>query len=618
MRKMTMLLGLLLGAWASVRVEAVLVATAEWPALVVGEPRTARYLLALCRIPFPLAGALGLAAALRLLHVHGLRGGAKQIGPLGHYPFEAGKTQLVIGEVHNQDGTPSSQPGWLVLPEKGLTTGILVTGATGSGKTSAAHYPFTAQIIRLHARDPQRKLGGLVIDAKGNYADFVKRQCEAAGRGSDYYEISPESGVRYNILSRPDLTAPALAGHVGALLENVQGKGVDPFWHQEAKDLATQCIRVIRMFKRREPTMSDLYRVATSPDAFRAWFDGAETKAETPDEKAELESVKFWLDAKLKSLDPKLRSSIAAGLNGICALFDVPQIKKVFCPEANEEDFLGFDRLLREGQIVALRVPESQLKQVAQVVGTMTKLNFQDAVLNRLARAEAEGTDVGRLVFFVADEYDMFVTQPADGNFLAKCREARACSIIATQSLESLVSRLRNEHVTAQLLANLRTKIWLCAEDNYTARQAADLCGEIERDKVSRGRNETGRAAFSFLDGKILSAERHQLGESTTVSPRREHLFPPRAFTTLRINQAIVKAFDGERVLDPSYVYLKPIHKDPNVSWFAQDAPRRRWPLRLLSGSRIPLLGGLAQAAPSPKPLHRTGTPAPDREGGCF
>src|SRR5262249_5963099 len=214
----------------------------------------------------------------------------------------------------------------------------------------------------------------------------------------------------------------------------------------------------------------------------------------------------------------------------------------------------------------------------------------EDAVLNRLARAEASGVDVGRLIFFIADEYDMFVTQPADGHFLAKCREANACSILATQSLESLVSRLRNEHVTAQLLANLRTKIWLCAEDNYTARQAADLCGEVEREKLSRGRNESARAAFSFLDGKLLSAERHQVGASTTVSPRREHLFPPRAFTSLRLNQAIVKAFDGERVLDPWYVYLKPIHQDPNQSWFG---PARRRGLRFLGHFRIPIGQGL-------------------------
>jgi hypothetical protein len=201
----------------------------------------------------------------------------------------------------------------------------------------------------------------------------------------------------------------------------------------------------------------------------------------------------------------------------------------------------------------------------------------------------------------------MFVTQPADGHFLAKCREAKACSILATQSLESLVSQLRNEHVTAQLLANLRTKIWLCAEDNYTARQAADLCGEVEREKLSRGRNESARAAFSFLDGKLLSAERHQVGESTTVSPRREHLFPPRAFTSLCLNQAIVKAFDGERVLEPWHVYLKPFHQDPNVSWFVQPS---RGGLRLLPGLHIPMLGGLRPAASFSK--------HPGRDGRCL
>ena len=89
--------------------------------------------------------------------------------------------------------------------------------------------------------------------------------------------------------------------------------------------------------------------------------------------------------------------------------------------------------------------------------------------------------DVGRGVFFVADEYDGYTTQPGDGDFFSKCREGKCCAVIATQTYESFVAKLRNEHVAAQLLANLRTKIWLCAEDNYTARQAADLCGEIER-----------------------------------------------------------------------------------------------------------------------------------------
>jgi hypothetical protein len=30
-------------------------------------------------------------------------------------------------------------------------------------------------------------MGGLIIDAKGNYADFAREQCALAGRLADYY-----------------------------------------------------------------------------------------------------------------------------------------------------------------------------------------------------------------------------------------------------------------------------------------------------------------------------------------------------------------------------------------------------------------------------------------------
>lgn len=150
-----------------------------------------------------------------------------------------------------------------------MYTGVLITGATGSAKASAAQYPFTAQLIHLHADDPARKMGGLIIDAKGNYADFVRDQCALAGRLGDYYEVSLTSGVRWNIVGRPDLNAAALGGHIADMIENVQGTSLaDPFWHQEAKDLASQVIRVLRLAEGREPTMATLYRAATAYEAF--------------------------------------------------------------------------------------------------------------------------------------------------------------------------------------------------------------------------------------------------------------------------------------------------------------------------------------------------------------
>jgi hypothetical protein len=564
-------LGALGGALAAQQVLVALAASLAWSELVRSEPLTGRYLLAILLVPLPAVGAILACGLVNFAEVHGVlspqRRRARALPP---YPFDATRTQLVIGETHEQDGSPSERPNWLVLPEKGLYTGILITGATGSAKTSAAQYPFTAQLIHLHAKDPARKMGGLIIDAKGNYADFVRDQCAAAGRLGDYYEVSLTSGVRWNIIGRPDLNAAALGGHIADMIENVQGTSLaDPFWHQEAKDLASQVIRVLRLAAGQEPTMATLYRAATSYEAFEDYVKMAERQVRTPAQLDELQSIRFWLESKAAKLDAKLRASIAAGLNGVCSLFDDPTIREVFAPEPVFENFKGFDKLIEEGQIVALRVPKSQLKTVSTIVGTMTKLNFFDAVLNRLARAEHGVQDVGRGVFFVADEYDGYTTQPGDGDFFSKCREAQCCSVIATQTYESFVAKLKNEHVAAQLLANLRTKIWLCAEDNYTARQAADLCGEIERKKVSRTRNESSRrSAFSFLDGELIAADPGSVGEGITVSLRREHLFTPRVFTSLKVNQAIVKAFDGVRVLEPWVVYLKPMHEDPEVSWF--------------------------------------------------
>jgi hypothetical protein len=567
-RNRLLLVGALLGLVASLRTEQILRGSPEWVSLCAAAPGAARFLLIVTVIPFPWTALLALGGSERFLRFHGIRLGGVPASSLKPYPFDPERLQLVVGEMHAQDGSRSPSPRWLVLPEKGLLGGMLVTGATGAGKTTSGHYPFTAQLVRLHARDRERKLAGLVLDAKGNYAEFVKRQCHAAGRAEDYYEISLDSGVRYNVLSRKDLDATALAGHLGLVLENTGGRGVEPFWEREAQDLAAQCIRVIRLAKRREPTLADLYRVATSPEAFDAWFQEASQGVQNERERAELESLEFWLEAKYKRLDPRLRASIAAGLNGACSLFDVPHIRDVFCPQDDEEDFKGFERLIREGHIVSLRLPEGRLKTIAQIVGVMTKLNFFDAVLNRLG--EAAGGGPSRGVFFVADEYDVFMSQPSDGVFFSKCREARCISILATQGYESIEAKLKNPHLAGQLLANLRTKVWLCAEDNHTARQAADLCGEVEREKVSRSRNASSRAAYSLLDGKLLGTDGDQVGESSTTSLHREHVFPPRVFTTLALNQAIVKAFDGERALPPWCVYLKPIHADPNLSWFDQ------------------------------------------------
>ena len=80
------------------------------------------------------------------------------------------KPSLVVGELHHPTvPRPSERPSWLVIPEKGLYTGVLVVGAVGTGKTTACMYPFARQLLHWRADDPKRRAGALVLEVKGDF-----------------------------------------------------------------------------------------------------------------------------------------------------------------------------------------------------------------------------------------------------------------------------------------------------------------------------------------------------------------------------------------------------------------------------------------------------------------
>ena len=72
--------------------------------------------------------------------------------PLYPDPRLRQKLFLVVGEVHNpRKPVPAEHPRWLVVPERGLFTGIAILGAVGTGKTSCCMYPFAEQLIAYKA-----------------------------------------------------------------------------------------------------------------------------------------------------------------------------------------------------------------------------------------------------------------------------------------------------------------------------------------------------------------------------------------------------------------------------------------------------------------------------------
>ena len=80
------------------------------------------------------------------------RGGGRGRLPAWPASPEDDAPSLVIGELHHPVvPRESERPSWLVIPEKGLYTGVLVVVAVGTGKTTACMYPFAQQLLSWQA-----------------------------------------------------------------------------------------------------------------------------------------------------------------------------------------------------------------------------------------------------------------------------------------------------------------------------------------------------------------------------------------------------------------------------------------------------------------------------------
>ena len=145
---------------------------------------------------------------------------------------------LVIGELHHPTvPRESERPSWLVVPETGLYTGVLIVGAVGTGKTTACMYPFAQQLLSWQADRAGRRASALVLEVKGDFCYSVRRILDAAGRGGDYLEIGLDGSLQWNPLDDPLLDSYSLAYGVASLINQLFGKSREPFWQQAYTNL---------------------------------------------------------------------------------------------------------------------------------------------------------------------------------------------------------------------------------------------------------------------------------------------------------------------------------------------------------------------------------------------
>src|SRR5438477_6579540 len=256
-------------------------------------------------------------------------------------------------------------------------------------------YPFAEQILAYRAEDPDRCIGGLILEVKGDFCGKVQEILARHGRAGDYVEISLDSEYRYNPLHN-DLDAYALAYNIASLLNNLFGRGKEPFWQQAYTNLL-KFIILLHKVAYDYVTFFDVYRCAISPPLLEERIQEADEiilgrhyvavtpnvygeRAEdlaglgfvhdekedrylapattelretlkrrdiqsesrtvldptqaNPEKLEQLEAVKRWFNDDWRRIEPKLRTSIVEGVSVFLSLFDDnPKVKKIFCPK---------------------------------------------------------------------------------------------------------------------------------------------------------------------------------------------------------------------------------------------------------------------------------------------
>ena len=345
-----------------------------------------------CARSFPAYGGFG---SRRLQRRHRARAGCRR----GRLPTSDENPAIVVGETHHPvEAREVPNPEWLVIPERGLYTGIAIFGAVGSGKTSACMHPFARQLLGWQATNPERRAAALILEVKGDFCYDIREILKKAGREDDYMELGMGGKWQWNPLAAHWLDSYSLAYTVSSLLNQLFGKGKDPFWQQAYTNLVKWIIELHRIFPDRWVTLQDVYRCAINPELFKqkigeavivvetqangaivvsadewakreedllalgpwvelpggeyqtpwrgaaakwlhaqgASYSSRAVKAHTDTDElgARLESVNTWYEQDWMKLDPKLRTSCVEGISSFLSLFDMADVAPIFCPKA--------------------------------------------------------------------------------------------------------------------------------------------------------------------------------------------------------------------------------------------------------------------------------------------
>jgi hypothetical protein len=513
------------------------------------------------------------------------------------FPWRKNLLQMVIGLRHDKFTLNlTERPSWVVVPETGMFQNFLITGTIGTGKTAAVMYPLCKQALYYKADDEDEKAGMLILDVKGNFYEKVLEFAQDCGREGDIVLIKLGGKYKYNPLHKPNMEPVDLAGRTRQVLEIISGGSgsKDAFWDDKAANMVGECVRLLRLVNNGYVSLGLIHELVTNKaylsdmlarmefmygkqrktsghelddgqfedeDDIEVVVNGHELSEEDYEErriKFDYEHCLNYFTGEFSADSGTVIETIKTCVTRITNFFvSSMSVHESFSPDKIEDlNFHGFEDVINKGKIVVLAMNVEERPIVARTIAAYLKQDFQAEVLQRTV--STRGLNRTRPVFFICDEYQEFVGAK-DANFYGVSREAKCCSIVASQSYTSLLKTLGDEKAFNTLQQNLINKIWLRGDDKLTIETAQQLTGKEEKRKYSTNISESmADARHSKIFGSLVG-NKTSVSESTNVSTQRDFVFEERIFTqTLEMFKAVCFLAHDKGMQEPSVVHLLP------------------------------------------------------------
>ncbi len=427
--------------------------------------------------------------------------------------------------------------------------GVLIMGATGSGKSSGSADMLALKYLRLGA-------GGIVLCVKVNEGDYWTEIARMAGREGDLIRVT-EKDHSFNIFDyelRRSGRGAGLTLNLVNLFRQLQDivdasagkKNAPDFWDRA-------CVRLIANAIQLQCTLpealtlqavSDIINSAPHSDKIidsPTWRKSSKcahacetAMTNQPNDYDIRRAGRYFMD-DFTAMGDRQRSGILETWEGLADPLLRSPIRQKFCTTTT---FTPEDAIER-GKIILVDLPVKEFDQAGRMAGVIVKFLFQKAVERRQAARENRR----RPCFIWADEFQHFVTT-YDMVFQQTARSSKTSTVYIGQNLPTVLAQLGGQsgepHMKG-LFGNLLTKIFHANDDEQTNKYVAGVIGEdwMNIESVSAGENR------SFLT-PFLAGSRNQ---NRSVSPQVKHLVMPIEFNLLRTG-----AERNDRIVDAVFV----------------------------------------------------------------